>query len=71
MAPELSVFVSMAPALELCFFITWLRIQLWSCVFYNIAPGPALRQFTQWPWIEHSTFQLGGGHLTTELLLNH
>ena len=26
-----------------------------------------LRQFTQWLWIEHPTFQLGGGHFTTEL----
>ena len=24
----------------------------------------ALRQFTQWLWIEHPTFQLGGGHFT-------
>jgi len=27
-----------------------------------------LRQYTQWLWIEHPTFQLGGGHLITELL---
>jgi len=33
-----------------------------------IAQG-ALQQFTQWLWIEHPTFQLGGGHITTELLL--
>jgi len=25
----------------------------------------ALRQFTQWLWIEYPTFQLGGEHLTT------
>ena len=35
MAPELSVFVSMATAPELCFFITWLRLQLRSCVFFT------------------------------------
>jgi len=23
----------------------------------------AIRQFTQWPWIEHPTFQLGGRHV--------
>jgi len=28
----------------------------------------ALRKFTQWLWIEHPTFQLGGGHFTTELM---
>jgi len=28
----------------------------------------ALRQFTQWSWIKHPTFQLSGGHFTTELL---
>ena len=28
----------------------------------GLAQG-ALRQFTQWPGIEHTTFQLGGGHL--------
>ena len=31
-----------------------------------LAQGP-LRQFTQRPWIEHVTFQLRGGHSTTEL----
>jgi len=24
--------------------------------------------FTQWSWIKHPTFQLRGGHFTTELL---
>jgi len=28
----------------------------------------ALRQFTQRLWIEHPTFELGGGHFTTKLL---
>jgi len=27
-----------------------------------------LWQFTQWLWIEHPTFQLGGGHFTTDLM---
>jgi len=34
----------------------------------NALAQGALRQFTQWLWIEHPTFQLGGGNLTTELL---
>jgi len=29
----------------------------------------ALRQFTQWSWFKHPTFQLRGGHFTTELLV--
>ena len=34
----------------------------------NALAQGALRQFTQWLWIEHPTFQLGGGHFTTELM---
>ena len=33
----------------------------------TLAQG-VLRQFTQWTWIEHPTFQLRGGHFTTELV---
>ena len=33
----------------------------------TLAQG-VLRLFTQWPWIEHPTFQLRGGHFTTELV---
>jgi len=33
----------------------------------TLAQG-VLRQFTQWPWKEHPTFQLRGGHFTTELV---
>jgi len=33
----------------------------------NALAQGALRQFPQWPWIENPTFQLGGGHFTTEL----
>ena len=34
----------------------------------NALARGALRQFTQRLWIEHPTFELGGGHFTTELL---
>jgi len=34
----------------------------------TLAQG-VLRQFTQWPWIDHPTFQLRGGHFATELSL--
>jgi len=30
----------------------------------------ALLQFTKWPWIQHPTFQVGGGHCTTELIVS-
>jgi len=33
----------------------------------TLAQG-VLRQFTQWPWIEHPTFQLRGGHFANELV---
>ena len=36
-------------------------------VAMNVPAQGALRQFTQWLWIDHSTFQLGGGHFTTEV----
>jgi len=32
----------------------------------GVAQG-ALRRVTQWPWIEHPTFQLRGGHSTTDI----
>ena len=38
------------------------------CFFVNALAQGALRQFTQWLWIDHPTFQLGGGHFTTELM---
>ena len=34
----------------------------------NILAQGVLRKFTQWPWIEHPSFQLRGGHFTTELM---
>jgi len=34
----------------------------------NALAQGALRQSTQWLWIDHSTFQLGGGHFITELM---
>jgi len=44
------------------------RPKAWIMVEVNALAQGALRQFTQWPWIEHPTFQLRGGHFTTELL---
>jgi len=39
-----------------------------SCraVEVNALAQGALRQFTQWLWIEHPTFQLGGGRCDVE-----
>jgi len=37
-----------------------------GAVAVNALAEGVLRQFTQ--WIEHPTFQLGGGHSTTELI---
>ena len=34
----------------------------------NALAQGAIRQFTQWLWIEHPTFQFRGGHFTAELL---
>jgi len=45
-------------------------VLLAGAVEVNALAQGALRQFTQWMWIEHPTFQLGGGHLT-ELLPPH
>jgi len=42
---------------------------LTGAVEVNAVAQGALRRFTQWPWIEHPTFQLRGGHYTTELSL--
>jgi len=39
-----------------------------GAVEVNALAQGALRQFTQWLWIDHSTFQLGGGHFTIELM---
>jgi len=43
-----------------------LNLNCASCrgVEVNALSQAALRQFTQWLWIEHPTFQLGGGHFT-------
>jgi len=38
-------------------------VLLAGAVEVNALAQGALRQFTQWLWIEHPTFQLGGGHL--------
>jgi len=43
-------------------------VLLAGVVEVNALAQGALRQFTQWPWIEHPTFQLRGGHFITELL---
>jgi len=43
-------------------------VLLAGAVEVNALVQEAVRQFTQWLWIEHPTFQLGGGHLTIELL---
>jgi len=42
-------------------------VLLAGAIEVNALAQEALRQFTQWPWIENPTFQLGGGHFTTEL----
>ena len=52
----------------------WRQAEAWNvllagAVEVNALAQGALRQFTQ--WIEHPTLQLGGGHLTTELLPPH
>jgi len=54
----------------------WRQAEAWNvllagAVEVNALAQGALRQFTQWQWIEHPTFQLGGGHLITELLPPH
>jgi len=46
-------------------------VLLAGAVEVNALAQGALRQFTEWLWIEHPTFQLGGGHFTTELLPPH
>jgi len=43
-------------------------VLLAGAVEVNALAQVALRQFTQWLWIEHPTFQLRGGHFTTKLL---
>jgi len=39
-----------------------------GAVAVNALAQAALRRFTQWPCIEHPTFQLDGGHYTNELI---
>jgi len=43
-------------------------VLLAGAVEVNALAQGALWQFTQRLWIEHPTFQLEGGHFTTELL---
>jgi len=43
-------------------------VLLAGAVEVNALAQGTLRQFTQWLWIEHPTFQLRGGHFTVELL---
>jgi len=43
----------------------------YRAVGVNVLAQEALRRFTHWPWIEHPTFQLGGGHCDTELIACH
>jgi len=43
-------------------------VLLAGAVEVNALPQGVLHQFTQWVFIEHPTFQLRGGHFTTELL---
>ena len=50
----------------------WRQAEAWNVLLagaaeVNALALGALRQFTQWLWIEHPTFQSGGGHFTTEL----
>ena len=52
----------------------WRQAKAWSlllsvAVEVNALAQGALRRFTQWWWIEHPTFQLRGGHFTTELMV--
>ena len=46
-----------------------LSLKFASCraVELNVLAQAALRRFSQWPWIDHPTFQLRDGHFTTEL----
>jgi len=37
-------------------------------VAVNALARGMLPRVTQWPWIDHPTFQLGGGHSATELV---
>jgi len=41
-----------------------------GAVGVNALAQGALRRASQWLWIEYPTFQLGGGHSTTELKKN-
>jgi len=41
-------------------------VLLAGAVEVNALAQGALLQFTQWLWIEHPTFQLGGGHFTND-----
>ena len=43
-------------------------VLLAGAIEVNALAQGTLRQFTKWLWIEHPTFQLGGGHFTTELM---
>jgi len=52
----------------------WRQTEAWivrlaGAVEVNTLAQGALRQFTQWLWIAHPTFQLEGGHFTTELFV--
>ena len=57
-----------------CLFVNfWWQAETWivllaGAVEVNALAQEALRRFTQWLWIEHRTFRLRGGHITTELL---
>ena len=51
----------------------WRQAKAWIVLLarageVNALAQGVLQQFTQWPWIEHPTFQLRGGSSTTELL---
>ena len=62
----------------LCYFINfddgiWRQAEAWivflaGAIDVNALAQGALRQFTQWLWMDHPTFQLRGRHLSTELL---
>jgi len=46
---------------------SWRQAKAWSLLLAGTAEVNAftqgtLQRFTQWPWIEHTTFQLRGGH---------
>jgi len=46
-------------------------VLLAGAIEVNALAQGVLRQCTQWLWIEHPTFQLGGGNFTPEQMPPH